>query len=184
MILYIHGFGSSSFGAKAEIVKNYFGQNRVIAPTLSHIPVLAIDTLEQIVNIFPNIGVIGSSLGGYYAIYLTHKFGVKSVLINPAVTPYTTLERAVPQGINYFDNSRYDFKREYLDMLRDIEVQKPDISKSLLLLQKGDEVLDYRDAEKIFQGGNLIIEEGGNHSFQNFENKLPIIKDFLGVNNE
>lgn len=181
MILYIHGFGSSSFGLKSEIVKEYFGRDKVISPSLSHIPDLAVDTLEQIVNIFPNIGVIGSSLGGYYAMHLTHKFGVKSVLINPAVTPYITLQRAVPVGINYFDNSRYDFKTEYLSMLKNIEVERPDISKSLLLLQKGDEVLNYRDAENIFRGGNLILEESGDHGFQNFESKLSTIKDFLEI---
>ena len=181
-ILYIHGFGSSSFGKKSEIVKEYFGKENVIAPSLSYIPNLAVDTLEQLITVFPDIrGVIGSSLGGYYGIYLTNKFKIKSVLINPTIKPYEVLQQAIPQGISYFDNSRYDFKQEYLDYLKNIEVLQPDISQSLVLLQKGDEVLDYREALTVFQNGNLILEEGGNHSFENFETKLDKIKGFLDV---
>jgi predicted esterase YcpF (UPF0227 family) len=179
MILYIHGFGSSAFGTKAQILKRYFGEESVFAPTLSHIPELAVETLEQFIKIFPEAGVVGSSLGGYYAMHLSNKFGVKSVLINPAVTPWTTLKRAIPQGISYFDNSRYDYRESYLDMLKDIEVKDIDLSKTLLLLQRGDEVLDYRDSEKLFQGGNLLIEDGGDHGFQGFENHMERIEKFL-----
>ena len=179
-ILYIHGFGSSSFGAKSKVVKNYFGSSNVFSPSLSYVPNLAIDTLEQVIDFCPNIGgIIGSSLGGYYAIYLSHKFNIKSVLINPAIRPYDILRRAIPKGINYYDNSFFEFKTQYLDFLKEIEIANPDISKFLVLLQKGDEVLDYREALENFQNGNIILEEGGNHSFENFESKLPAIRSFF-----
>jgi len=49
MPVYIHGFGSSAKGVKAMMVREAFAP-KVIAPSLSPIPDLAIDTLEQIVE--------------------------------------------------------------------------------------------------------------------------------------
>ena len=179
MIIYIHGFGSNSFSTKAQILKKHFGQKNLIVPNLTYIPDLAINTLEQLVEICPNPKLIGASLGGYYAIHLATKFNLKAVLINPAVKPFERLKEAVPQGISYYDNSRYDFKEEYLEQLKNMKVEKPNLSNFLTMLQLGDEVINPKEAIEYFKNGNLIIEENGNHSFVNFESKIQIIKDFL-----
>jgi len=179
MILYIHGFGSSAFSTKAKMLKDYFGDSGVLIPSLSHIPNLAIDTLEQIIKVIPNISLIGSSLGGYYAIYLSKKYNLKAVLINPAINPDITLKQALPQGINYYDNSKYDFHDGYLDELVEMRVEKPNLENLYLLVQSGDEVLDPDESLKYFKGGNILFEKGGNHGFKNFETKIKIIEKFL-----
>jgi predicted esterase YcpF (UPF0227 family) len=51
----------------------------------------------------------------------------------------------------------------------------------MLLAQTADEVLDYRLAETRYRDGTCIIQEGGNHSFENFAFFLPIIFDFLAL---
>ena len=53
----------------------------------------------------------------------------------------------------------------------------------LLLAQTGDEVLDYRLAEGRYQMGTCIIQAGGNHSFENYADFLPIIFNFLAIKN-
>lgn len=97
MILYIHGFGSSGEGGKAKIFREHFRKRGVpfMAPSLSYVPELAIKTLEEIIEMCEDITLIGSSLGGYYAIYLAEKYGLKTVLINPAVRSSKTLKRAI-----------------------------------------------------------------------------------------
>jgi len=184
MIVYIHGFGSSGLAKKATILKNYFGSENVFAPSLSHIPKLAIDTLEQFINIHKEqerekIILIGASLGGYYASYLSNKYNLKAVLINPAVKPYEALIKAVPNGINYYDNSNFDFRKEYLNELKELIVEQPNIKKILLLLQKGDELLDYREALEFFDGSTILLEGGGSHNYSDFEAKLNLIQEFL-----
>jgi predicted esterase YcpF (UPF0227 family) len=44
-----------------------------------------------------------------------------------------------------------------------------------VLLQTGDETLNYKYAEKYFTGANIVIDEGGSHSFENLEIKIPQI---------
>jgi predicted esterase YcpF (UPF0227 family) len=49
-----------------------------------------------------------------------------------------------------------------------------------LLAQCGDEVLDYREAERFYAGCRQTIEPGGDHQFQGFERHLPAVLEFLG----
>ena len=57
--------------------------------------------------------------------------------------------------------------------------------KILVLLQQGDEVLDYRLAQRYYsavQPSALILTElGGNHAMDDFEEKLAFVLDFLAA---
>lgn len=183
MILYIHGFGSSGGSSKAELFREFFRSKgkKFIAPTLSYIPTLAMQTLEEIITIAPEpVSLIGSSLGGYYSLYLGEKYSLKSVLINPAVNPQETLRTFT--GINTFDNSQFEWRRDtHVDMLDEFETTHPG-KTSLLLVQKGDDTLPYYEAVQRLPEAEQIIEEGGSHSFDNIERHLERIFRFLEVN--
>ena len=68
MIIYIHGFGGSGEGSKAQAFRKYFNTigETFIAPSLSYVPELAIKNLEELINSYKGeVYLIGSSLGGY-----------------------------------------------------------------------------------------------------------------------
>ncbi len=183
MILYIHGFGSSGHGGKASLFREYF-EEEVIAPSLSYVPNLAIDTLEQLIETLleldEDVGLVGSSLGGYYAIYLANKYDLKAVLINPAIHPYKTLDK-IGNATNYYDGSSFEVTKEHMQSLKSFEVNSIENEENfLVLLQTEDEVLDYNEAVEKFPNGELVIEEGGNHSFENIESYFRKIGSFLG----
>lgn len=48
-----------------------------------------------------------------------------------------------------------------------------------VLLQSGDEVLDYRQAVHKYHCCKLILESGGDHSFIGYSDKMAEICDFL-----
>lgn len=182
IILYIHGFGSSGHGGKASLFREYF-EEEVIAPSLSYIPNLAIDTLEQLIEVLLNseqkVGLVGSSLGGFYSIYLANKYDLKAVLINPAIYPYKTLEK-IGNATNYYDSSSFEVTSEHLNSLKKFEVKDLENQENFLtLLQVDDEVLDYNEAVEKLPNSELIIEEGGNHSFENIESYFRKIYSFL-----
>ncbi len=71
MILYnIHGFRSTENSAKAVQLKTYYGEKIHIAK-FSYVPVQAIRTLEQIIEEYEIHALMASSLGGFYATYLS-----------------------------------------------------------------------------------------------------------------
>mgnify|MGYP001158736147 CR=1 FL=1 len=185
MIIYIHGFASSGYGTKAQKFVEYF-EDEIITPSLSNIPNLAINTLEQIIEAFlrkgEKVSLIGSSLGGFYSIYLANKYDLKAVLINPAVNPMDTLNRyeEVEMVQNYYDSSRFEFTHEHISSLENYDVyelKKP--NNFMTLLQAEDEVLDYEEAVEKLEETNLEIEEGGSHSFEGIERYFRKIDSFF-----
>ena len=185
MIIYIHGFGSSGKGGKALQFREHFKakNHAFIAPSLSYVPELAMDTLEQLIEPYDeDITLIGSSLGGFYAIYLAEKYGLKAVLINPAVDSDETLKRILAMGgmaTNYYDLSQFEWNAQHVKMLQHYKVDEVKNGEYLLLLQKGDDVLDYREAVAKLPNAVTIIEEGGTHPFDGIERHFERIIKFI-----
>jgi predicted esterase YcpF (UPF0227 family) len=185
MIIYIHGFGSSGKGGKSLQFREYFKAQNIpcIAPSLSYVPELAIDTLEQLIESYDEeVTLIGSSLGGFYSIYLAEKYGLKAVLINPAIDSSKTLKRMLSIGStakNYYDGTRFDWTESHVDMLLNYRVNEVSNGKYFLLLQTGDDVLDYQEALAKLPHAKTIVEEGGTHPFEGIERHFEGVREFF-----
>lgn len=189
-LIYLHGFNSSPQSQKACCLKNWC--NATAAKINLQIPCLAFEPKEaaqQIEELIINarnsalIGsplLIGSSLGGFYANYFAEKYTIKAALINPAVRPYELLSDYLGEQLNPYTGERYCLNEEHMEQLRTLNVSNMKVPKNrLVLLQTGDETLDYRQAQKYFSSAHLEVEQGGNHGFTGFEKKLGQIARFL-----
>ena len=183
LIIYIHGFASSGNGTKAQLFKQHFKDITYLNPSLSHIPQLAIETLENIISAFQahyEIILMGSSLGGYYTLYLSQKYHLRAILINPAIKSHATLKKYEGLNPSFFDGSRFEMTLKHLEFLHTLECQEVHAQeKILLLLQKGDAVLDYKDALNKLPKVNIVLEEGGDHGFCDIEKHFERIDSFL-----
>lgn len=187
-VLYLHGFNSSPESSKARSLVHYcrerFPRREVIVPQLSHDPAKAVAMMEGIMRGKRPALLVGSSLGGYYATYLVDKFAaqlpqMKAALINPAVSPWRTLSREfLGWHRNPYTGEEYELLPRHVDVLRTLEVERVSPERFLLLAQTGDEVLDYGLAVAKYAGARMIVQDGGNHAFDNFEAVLPDIFAF------
>jgi len=179
MILYLHGFASCGNSTKTNMLKDYFGEESVLAPDLPVDPAEAIDFIRRQIFDHDIDLIIGSSLGGFYATYFTEQYGIKTVLINPSTQPFITLAPYV--GTNHFwcSGKAFEFTREHLNTLFEFAVGSlKNPKRYLVLLQKGDEVLDYTKAVQKYEGAAFSVQEGGNHRFENLDEYLEIIEEF------
>jgi hypothetical protein len=122
---------------------------------------------------------MGSSLGGYLATKAGYHYQVKISLINPAVSPWRLLSYAGGQTHPY---TREDYQIDdiYREQLQGLDVPYMGSAEQCwVLLQEGDEVLDYREALEKYKGCRITCEPGGDHSFSGFERYLPDIIKFL-----
>ena len=181
MILYIHGFGSHGLGSKANAFRNYFKDKgeAFIAPSLSYIPDLAIQTLEELIESYGEVKLIGSSLGGFYTLYLAQKYGLKAVLINPSIYPYITLKKVLGETPSFYDESYFAWMESHLEMLKKYETDLVVQEDIMLLLQKGDETLDYKEVVIKLPNAKQIVEEGGSHSFDGIERYFAEVEEFI-----
>ena len=188
-LLYLHGFNSSPQSHKAQLVIQYMSANdcldQLICPQIPAAPEearlflvkLVEETLEN-----HRLSFVGSSLGGYYATYLAEKYSGTAVLINPSVKPYETLRAYLGENKFYFDEGCWEFDETHiqqLEVMKVDEITQPE--RYLVLLQTGDETLDYRDAELKYQDSHCIIEQGGDHAFVDLERFIPKIMQFSKI---
>jgi len=177
-ILYLHGFASCGEGNKSSLLKAHFGADNVIAPDLPPSPIDAIDTIEKILGSSKINILIGSSLGGYYATVLAEKYRMKAMLLNPSTQPWETLSTYAGWQKRFCDEEVFEFKSVYLEQLKMLQTD-PDKGTYLLLLQSGDEVLDYTKAQSLYNKHKVIVEYGGNHRFENLDEYISMIEKFI-----
>ncbi len=184
ILIYIHGFNSSPQSHKAGLLRQWLAIHRpdiqFIAPDLNLVPQQAAQLLADLVQQYPQAGLIGSSLGGFYATWLNQQYGNKAVLINPAVKAYELLSTMLGEQRNYHTNHGYILTQSQVDELLALEVDVLNTPERLwVLLQTGDETLDYHLALAKYPHSPLLLEEGGSHAFDSFEQHIPAIIDFL-----
>jgi predicted esterase YcpF (UPF0227 family) len=186
-ILYFHGFKSSSNSGKAQefksFVENHTSQTKILIPDLDDDFKQASKQIKSLINeIDPNIFFMGSSLGGYYALYFAELYKTKSVLINPAIPPLNGFEEHLGKNENYATGNKFTISKNDISYIRSLhhkKILKPD--NHLILLESEDEVLDYIETVSYFKGSTIDIFYGGNHSYSSINEKCNKIKDFLSL---
>lgn len=185
-LIYLHGFNSSPQSHKAQCLLRYMRQrgcdSQLLLPRIPPQPDKAIAALAELARQTAEAGefsVAGSSLGGYYATWLAETWHCPAVLINPSVKPFVTLEAYLGENRFYYEDKTWRFEPRHIDQLR--EIHQPRLHNPqnyLVLLQTGDETLDYREAEEKYREATCIIEAGGSHAFDGFERYLGRLLDF------
>jgi uncharacterized protein len=189
MLIYIHGFNSSALSFKAGLLRRRMAEFRrsdeLLTPELPPAPTEAIEMLDALVKAHaPRVALIGSSLGGYYATWLAERHRVRAVLVNPAVRPYDLLADYVGPQINLYTGAQYAFTAQHVDDLRKLEIETTTPEHYLLMVETGDEVLDYRHAVERYRGCRQLVVEGGDHGFSDFADYLHHALLFCGYSIE
>lgn len=187
-ILYIHGFLSSPQSYKARITQAWLAEQRpdinFVCPVLSSYPDEARVTLETELQSLPadDTFLIGSSMGGFWATWLLEQqLAAKAVLVNPAVAPqYLIADRIGVPLHSYYTDDTYQLEPRHQQQLAACDPQVLRFPERYwVMLQTGDETLDYRQAQNKYAGCLQTVEDGGDHSFAGFENYLPKIMEFF-----
>src|SRR4029450_2382914 len=134
-IVYLHGFRSSPQSIKAQLFARAIAmlpaeaRPRFIVPTLSHDPREAVASvaawIEREVGVAATtLTLVGSSLGGFYATHLAERFGVRAVLINPAIRPYDDLAPSVGPQRNLYTGETFEVTAAHFAALRALKVTR------------------------------------------------------------
>lgn len=182
MILYLHGFNSSPHSHKAQVLGRYMEAeglgDQYLCPALPPLASDAIRAIEKIIG-KRKVSFVGSSLGGFYATYLAEKHDTRAVLINPAIDPHAGLRAYLGAQKNLHTGEPYQLTEAHLADWEKLYVPRISPGRYLLLVETGDEVLDYRRAVERYRGSEQVVVTGGDHSLQSFPDHLPRLVEFL-----
>lgn len=192
MIIYLHGFRSAPASIKAQALRRRMAdlglEDRFWCEQLPVSPREAIALVERQIercraerpHLVPTL--VGSSLGGYYSTWLAQRHDLPAVLVNPAVVAPLSLETYVGKQTNLYTGEQFDFTERHIEELRAIEV--PAVSQPgrfWLLVETGDEVLDYRNAVTKYAGARQTVLKGGDHGFSRWNDYLDDVIAFAGL---
>ena len=192
-LIYLHGFLSSPKSQKAQSLIDYVqnelielidqGKLELLVPTLPSKPEQAIFLIEKLMLGSERVVLIGSSLGGFYSIYFAEKHSCKAILVNPlAELDESLADTFLGHHTNLYNGEEFEIEisdAEYLLTLEQNNIKQQD--NYLLLLETGDEVLDYKLALGKFPKADQAVISGGSHRFENFEKYIPEIIKFAGL---
>lgn len=187
-LLYLHGFRSSPQSAKARTtaervsqinaLRTAAGQPAVrwLCPQLPPAPDRAIALCRDLLGdtAAPDLCVIGSSLGGFYATYLAETLGCHAVLLNPAVDPARDLRAQIGRQTSWHDPAlAFDFTERDVAALHALEIGDlrqpvPHPERFHAIIAQGDEVLDWREMTARFAGADLRVLPGGDHALSDY----------------
>lgn len=192
MLLYLHGFESSPASPKISQLRDYLSHQTgaselLLAPQQPPRMVANKKFLDDLIATQPITAVMGSSLGGFWTHYVVSQLAAqqrptRGVLINPAIVPQRLMpEQGEVARIHPHTQEAYQLNQQDREALQQAEAQLSSEVELLVLLQAGDEQLDYREARDYYRQQRMIIEQGGDHSFVDLPRYLPAALEFLNI---
>lgn len=186
MIVYLHGFNSGAASGKATWLRQHLADLTVLSPTYpAHRVVEGPQVLRAFIaearRAYPadrRLLLIGSSLGGFWARHLAPELRAGMVLINPAIHPETDLLAVVGPQVNEATGERYTLTEAEVRALASCKHPACDPGvPTLVLLDQGDDLLDWREAEAYYRGcGRTLAYPGGSHRFEHLPESLADIR--------
>jgi uncharacterized protein len=187
-ILYAHGFKSSSRSRKVTQLREYIQARGIaanlITPNLSFEPAAALAQLMSACESMTtdDLTIIGSSLGGFYANVLAERLGCRAVLLNPSITPFETLRQYLGEQSNIYTGEKFEFNVAHITQLKAMFVPRiTQPSRYLLIVETGDEVLDYSAAVEYYQGAAQLVIPGGDHELKSFPQHIETVLQFAKI---
>lgn len=190
LVIYLHGFLSSPNSEKAIETRDWLAEHcpeaEFICPQINNLPDLAaaqlIELIEPLLARQPVL--MGSSMGGFYCAWLSAKYGLKAVLVNPAVYIDTLLQAYLGENINPYTQQRFLLTPYHIDILAQMNTLEAEQTNLYMLLQTGDETLNYENALARYPHAKVLVEAGGNHRFDGYQQHLPNIMQFLEIHTQ
>jgi predicted esterase YcpF (UPF0227 family) len=167
-ILYIHGYNGSPAGQKVERIQQAYPKAEVIALQHDSVPTHVFEQLDPIASKLDGLkdAVIGNSLGGFWANFFSLRYGIPALLINPVVSPVSTLKLL---GCDFADD--YSIFEQ--------QINPKAISTRTVLLAEDDEVLPCHEAFEFFKDLCVVkLLKSGGHSMNDEESLNAIVRSY------
>ena len=170
-VIYFHGFASGPHGSKYSWLKST-GEYEVFAP---HVPfnfnqVAALETtvhawLKKHVHLGDIVLFVGTSLGGYFATYLAHKFDARALVFNPCVDPEVDLAKNIGANQNFVTNKSFELAKSDVASFRKLDPSMIDEAHVKAVISTGDTMVDPDKAAMVY--ANRVLLPSDDHQFSN-----------------
>ncbi|GJM33704.1 MAG: hypothetical protein DHS20C18_27050 [Saprospiraceae bacterium] len=185
-IIYLHGFNSDGGGYKYDQLCDFFQTGTILSPDLDAEPMKVVGQIDQLLTTLSlPVYLVGTSLGGFYAMYFSARLNVPCFLYNPSLQPHLTLHRGIGRHQTFMKGRDYHFKATYLPVFGQLKREADAVLRPENLnffLATDDDVLDLKPIPGRFPNANhLSWHKNAAHGFSKFKETLPVVKTLLSA---
>jgi len=176
MIIYLHGFDSTSPGNHEKVLQLQFIDDdvRFISYSTLHPKHDMQHLLKEVHKAIelsddPNPIICGVGLGGYWSERIGFLCGIKQVILNPNLNPEDNM------------NGKIDRPEEYEDIATKCveQYRMKNKGRCLVILSRNDEMLDnQKTADALEDYYDIIWDDSQSHKFKKISQHLQAIKAF------
>ena len=169
-IIYLHGFNSAFDDASTKVLqlRSLPSIARVVGINFNYHHPDLLSRLDDFVLAETSTSagealVAGTSLGGFFARYIASRFNKRVIAINPSLTPWTTLARAIGvEHTNFKTGEKYTVTREWVESLQSFRVEKLSVP-ALTVIASDDELLHFTQEmiEHLKTESEVVMTVGG-----------------------
>ncbi len=183
MIVYIHGFNSWGNTEKPQKLREMFPEITVLSPSYDSADFDTIDQLMDGITPDDKLMFIGSSLGGFIAMYLAKLYNTKCILLNPATNATQTIEKYLGKNQNFVTQKEYILTAENIQKLQKYALSDIEDIDIKCFVNLDDETIDAKETLAFFENKKTVVcfPEGG-HRFSEIEKvKNDILREYLSL---
>ena len=179
-VIYLHGFNSDSDSRTVKNLRKKIPD--LISVSYDYIlPDKAYEkikfTIEETIKEDADIILMGTSLGAFWANYFNQIWGLKSILVNPSLYPWVSLTKYIGSNINFNSGEERILTAENVAAYKKYETEIIRGYHRKVVLGTKDDVIDYRETEKVFKDKAEIILLNQGHRIEDTDKLVQIIID-------
>ena len=169
-IIYLHGFNSAFDDASTKVLqlRSLPTIVRVVGINFNYHHSDLLSRLDEFMSamITTSAGealVVGTSLGGFFARYIASRLNKRVIAINPSLTPWTTLARAIGvEHTNFKTGEKHTVTKDWVESLQSFQVEKLNVP-ALTVIASDDELLQFTQEtiEHLKTESKVVMTVGG-----------------------
>lgn len=177
---YIHGFNSDKNSRSYQDINRLLGNVYDFHYNYRKNAESALNEIEQkllsALSENQNLKLIGSSLGGFFALFLAHKYSLPCTVFNPVTFPHKQLAPFTGKNCNFYTQEEWNFTKEILLSYQHIKLSDDMAYTPDIILGTNDEVIDPNVTLHFWKKKARILLTSNEHSIGNYQNYMHQIK--------
>lgn len=176
-IIYLHGFGSADKPGRLDPLAARLPNYDFFSP--SYNPHKSNETLDflrkyikNVIKSHDTVVLIGNSMGGFWADFFGRLYGLKVILLNPAVDTKNNLTPFVGKHKNFVTGAEFELTAQDvsdLDTVNSVRRKMPHTPRAVMV-NKDDPVIPWQFAHDEFKSNAKVIAfDKGGHQWTNWD---------------
>ncbi|MDE5681227.1 MAG: hypothetical protein K2I05_02635 [Mailhella sp.] len=177
---YIHGLNSDKNSRSCKEIHTLLGSVHDFYYDYTQNAMLALAEIEnKLSDVYknnPNLKLIGSSLGGFFALYLAKKYQLSCTVFNPVTFPNEQLAPFKGKNHNFYTNREWNLTDEILQSYALLPLSTDMKPIPAIVLGLNDETVSPAVTINFWKHHAKILLTSEEHSIANYQKYLSLLK--------